>query len=315
MSEFNNRLLIKVAKLYYEDGLTQDIISQRLRVSRPRVSRLLQEARDVGIVQIKIANLPNQYSELERAVERKYNLNEVVVVEISDPTSRSVVAAELGQAAADYFRRVVQDGDVIGLTWGETLATMVDNIQPDKFQNVTVVQMVGGLGDPASECHATDLARRLSLVLNATLNLLPAPGIVNSIEVARLLKAEPFIVQAINTSCKADISFAGIGALSTDAVLMRDERIITWAEVDPLVERGAVGEIGLHFYDINGSPILSEVDERTIGVGLEIFRSIPRMVGVAGGKEKERAIQGALRGGFIKTLITDVDTAKFLQES
>jgi DNA-binding transcriptional regulator LsrR (DeoR family) len=315
MNNQNNRLMVKVARLYYENGCTQEVIANRLRISRPRVSRLLQEARETGLVQIKIASLPGDFAELERLLEAKFDLSEVVVVEVSAPESHSTVAHELGEAAADYFGRVVQDGDVIGLTWGETLASMVDNLVPEKKQNIMVAQMVGGLGDPAQESHATDLARRASLALNATLNLLPAPGIMGSLEAARLLKSERYIAQAMQTACKANIVFAGIGALNQEAVLMRDESIISWKEVTPLLERGAVGEIGLHFYDINGIPIFSEVDERVIGVGLDSFRSLPLVVGIAGGKDKARAILGAVRGRFIKSLITDVHAARFLAEA
>jgi DNA-binding transcriptional regulator LsrR (DeoR family) len=312
MNNQNTRLMIKVARLYYENNLTQDEISKRLRISRPRVSRLMQEARETGVVQIKVASLPGDFAEMERQIEEQFSLTEVIVVDVPDPTSHTSVAHELGAAAADYFRRAVQDGDVIGLTWGETLAGMVDNLLPEKKQNVVVCQLVGGLGDPASETHSIDLARRTSLLLDATLNVLPAPGIVSTLESARLLKEERFIAQALQLARRSDIVFAGIGALSHDAMLMRDESIVTWNEVNPLIARGAVGEIGLRFFDIDGNPVPSEVDERVIGIEMDQFRSLPCVVAVAGGVEKEKAILGAVRGHFIKTLITDVHVAQYL---
>jgi DNA-binding transcriptional regulator LsrR (DeoR family) len=303
--------MIKAARLYYEGGFTQEAISDRLRLSRPRVSRLLTEARERGIVQFTIAQMPGIFSDLERALESRYNLSEAVVIEVSNPQAHMPTARELGAAAAQYFRRTVQDGDVIGLTWGETLAWMADSLPLEK-KNVLLAQMVGGMGDPSGETHATDIARRISHKLGATMSLIPAPGIVDSLEAARLLKSERFIEQAIQTARMADLAFAGLGAISTEATYMRDESIITWEEISPLIERGAVGEIGLHFFDRDGAPVASTVDDRIIGVDLETFKALPRVAVIAGGTEKLLAIQGAVRGGYLKTLITDEGTARFL---
>jgi DNA-binding transcriptional regulator LsrR (DeoR family) len=240
---------------------------------------------------------------------------EALVVDVTEPGSGAAVARELGQAAAAFFRRAVQDGDVIGLTWGATLAGMVDHLQPEKKQRVMVAQMVGGLGEPSSETHATDLARRVSLALDATLNLLPAPGIVNSVEVARLLRADRHIAQSLEAASRSNIAFVGIGAPGAGSVLTRDESIISREEVKRLVAMGAVGDIGLHFFDAAGGPILSDVEDRVIGVGLDVIRSLPRVVGIAGGTGKVAAVLGALRGKFINTLVTDVETARRLLEN
>lgn len=308
------RLMVKAAKLYYENGFKQEAISDRLRISRPRVSRLLTQARETGVVQFTIATMPGIYADLEREIEARFNLDEVMVVEVSDPNSHMIVARELGKAAAEHFRRTVQNGDVIGITWGETLASMVDNLPVEKKQDVIVAQMVGGLGDPAKDIHATDIVRRIAQKLDATMSLIPAPGIVDACEVAKILRAERYIEQAIQTARTANITFAGLGALNAQATYMRDESIITWEQVKPLIARGAVGEIGLHFFDISGKPIQSEIDECIIGVELGAFRSLPRVVGAAGGSEKLQVILGAVRGGYLKTLITDLGCARYLLE-
>jgi DNA-binding transcriptional regulator LsrR (DeoR family) len=312
MNDQNTRLIIKIAKLYYENNLTQEEIAKKLRISRPRISRLLQQSRESGIVQIRVATFPSPHVELESSLEKKFGLDEVIVVDVSNTNSHFVVSQELGEAAAAYFRIAVQDGDVIGLTWGETLSSMIDHLVAEKKQDVMVVQTVGGLGAPASESHATDLVRRLSLLMGANWNLMPAPGIVSSAEAAGFFKNEPYIQQALEIAARADIVFAGIGAPSKESLLMRDESIITWGEINPLIERKAVGEIGLHFYDVNGHPIESDVEKRVIGLDLDCFHNLPNVVGVAGGMEKAQAILGAVRGGYIKTLITDTTVAEFL---
>lgn len=308
-------LLIKISRLYYEDGLTQEAISRNLRLSRPTVSRCLQEALDQGIVKITIVAEPGNYTKIERELETHYKLIEAVVVDTSDPDSREVVSRDLGAAAAKFFSRIVRDGDIVGLTWGLTLSEMVDQLSNGKKSNLTIAQMIGGLGEPDSETHATDLVRRIAIATGANLRLLPAPGIVSTVETARLLRSEPYIAQALEMLHKVDIAFAGIGAPTKHSLLMREEKIIKWQEINRLAAQGAVGEIGLQFYDMKGNLIHSDLDERVIGISLESMRKLSRMVGVAGGSEKFEAILGALRGSFINTLITDTYTARRLIEA
>jgi DNA-binding transcriptional regulator LsrR (DeoR family) len=96
---------------------------------------------------------------------------------------------------------------------------------------------------------------------------------------------------------------------------MRNKEVITLEDLDNLRRQGAVGDISLHFYDINGKEVDSEFHNRVIGVSFEALKKIPRVVGIAGGPEKYRAVLGALQGGVINTLITEKETAqKLLQE-
>jgi DNA-binding transcriptional regulator LsrR (DeoR family) len=307
------RLLLKVAKLYYEDGITQEMISQRLRISRPKVSRLLQQARDEKIVQITIIPpVGKDYTDLEREVERCFDLKEVVVIEVSDYSSRTSVMRDLGPAAADHFRQIVQDGDLIGLTWGGTLAAMVDALIPQKLKNVRVVQMVGGLGEPSAEVHASDLARRVARAFNGAFSLLPAPGIVDSVKSREILQRDTHIHQSLELATQADIVLAAIGSLAPESLLMEEGTMITHSDIDCLREQGAVGDIGLRFFDIHGNPMETEINQRVIGVDLMTLRSLSRVIGIAGGVDKFEAILGAVRGRFINTLITDQITAKQL---
>lgn len=307
--------MIKISRLYYESGLTQDAISRNLRLSRPTVSRLLQEALDQGIVKITIVPETGNFTMIERELETRFNLIEAVVVDTNDPDSREGVSHDLGAAAAKFFSRIVQDSDMVGLTWGLTLSEMVDQLSNEKKSNLTISQMIGGLGEPGSETHATDLVRRLAFATGASLRLLPAPGIVSTVETANLMRSEPYIAQALEMIHKVNIVFAGIGAPTKQSMLMREEKIIKWQEINQLVGMGAVGEIGLQFYDINGNLIHSDLDARVIGIRLESMRKLGRRVGIAGGSEKFAAILGALRGRFINTLITDTYTARGLIEA
>lgn len=80
------------------------------------------------------------------------------------------------EVSVDYFQRTLRDGDIIGISWGTTLNAMVSALPPQETRNVHVVQIIGGLGLPEAEVHATDLCRRMAHALSSKLTLLPAPG-------------------------------------------------------------------------------------------------------------------------------------------
>lgn len=309
-----SKLLIKVAKLYYEDNLTQDTIAHKLRMSRPRVSRLMQEAIDTGIVKITISQEPSGFTDFENQLETKFDLLEAVVVDVTDPDSPEQVARDLGAAAAEYFSRLVQDGDNVGFTWGLTLAAMVENMKPEKKSNVTILQMVGGLGEPGSDSHATGLVSRAAMALNGTVCLMPSPGVVSTIEAANVLRSDRYISKTLQKVKDIDIAFVGIGAPTKGSLLMRDETIISWKEMDQLIKDGTVGDICLHFFDVNGNPVQTDLNNRVIGISLDDIKKINRVVGMAGGTDKFEAVLGAIRGRYINTLITDKETAQRLIE-
>lgn len=146
------RLLTKVSKLYYEENLTQDEIMERLQLSRSKVSRLLQRARERGIVKITVMSPPGLYPDLEAELENRYQLSEALVVEARDPQSQALVSRELGIAAANYLLRTLQDNDVIGISWGTTLSYMVAALQPRPTPGATWFKSLEGLGHPNRKC-------------------------------------------------------------------------------------------------------------------------------------------------------------------
>ena len=135
---------------------------------------------------------------------------------------------------------------------------------------------------------------------------------MKTVELAQLLRSEPYVAQVLELIGQVNLAFVGIGAPNRDLLMMRNERIITWKEIQPILDLGAVGDIGLHFYDVHGNVLHSEFEQRLIGASAEHYRQIDRVVGVAGGKDKFHSILGVVRGRLINTLITDVDTAQGL---
>jgi DNA-binding transcriptional regulator LsrR (DeoR family) len=308
------RLLLKVSKYYYEKKLTQQEISNRLNLSRPKVSRLLKQAEEIGIVKISIIPQPGIHTDLEDALELKYGLREAVVVEVSEPSSQNAVSREVGAAAADYFSQSVNNPCVIGISWGTTLQAMVDAVRSEDYHRSQLVQLIGGLGKPESEAHATYILRRMVEKTGAKLSFLNVPGIVDNTAVKGALMTDSHLRDVLEQFKKIDVAFVGVGTPTPDSVVMRDGTILTQAQLDSLLEMGAVGDICLRFFDAQGNIIHSDIDERVIGITLEQLKKIDRVVGVTGGPVKEAAIRAALLGKFINVLVTDHLSAKKLLE-
>lgn len=306
------RLLAKVAKLYYEQGLRQREIADRLHLSRPKVSRLINQAHDEGIVQIIIIPRPGNYHELEDEVEEKFNLHEVIITEVNPVDTQEIVSEKIGMTAADYLLRTLQDKDVLGVSWGTTISAMVNALQPTVAKKTQIVQLIGGLGPPEAEAHANILCQRMSQILRSKLTLISAPGIVDTQEIRQIFLSDRYVQAAFDLFSSIDVAYVGIGAPTPNSVIMRDGSIITQKELEYLKALGAVGDIALRFFDAEGQLVRSTIDERVIGISLEEIQQIERVVGIAGGPQKPEVIRGALKGGWVNVLVTDQITAEQL---
>ncbi len=303
------RLLVKVSKMYYEEGLSQEDIILRLNLSRSKISRLLQQARDEGIVQITVNTPKHLFSKLETRLEKLFGLYEAIVVETHAGESQENIIRELGIAAAGYLERSVETTTTIGISWGSTLHGMVAALHSNRLPKTKVIQIIGGLGQPEAEVHATDLCHRLARSLGSQLTLLPAPGIVSTEQARDVLLADLFIQRAMSMFDHLDIAFVGIGTPAPESLL---SSILSSTELEALLQNGAVGDIALRFFDIQGQPVQSEIDQRVIGITFAQLKRARRVVGISGGAEKFQSVLGALRGKLINVLITDSVTAEKL---
>ncbi|SHE97662.1 DNA-binding transcriptional regulator LsrR, DeoR family [Thermoanaerobacter uzonensis DSM 18761] len=309
--EENIRLLIKVALLYYNEKLTEQEISARLGISRPKVSRLLKKALEIGIVEIKI-NTNNDLTSMEKEIEKKYKLQEVKIVEYKTEENE-LLKKELGKAAAELLVRIIKNGDIIGVSWGTTIALIPQFIKINKKLNTCLfVPLVAGLGQAPYEIQANNIAIEFAKAFGAKWQLLHAPAIVENLEVKKSILSDSMVKKSLEIAAKADVAIVGIGGpINTSTIL--ESGYFGENEINELNREGAIGDICSRFFDINGNICeRAEINNRIIGISLEQLKQIKRVVGVAGGKNKIQAIKSALKGGYINILVTDTVTAEEL---
>lgn len=307
------RLITRVAQMYYVDGLKQADISQALHISQATISRLLKKAQDENIVKITIDTPRGIHTDLEDGLRARFGLAEAIVAECGEDREDSILAAT-GDAAAHFLETTLDAGEVIGISsWSASLLRMVDSIHPLKRVAASaVVQMLGGMGNPAVQVHATHLTTRLAKLTGAQPVLLPAPGVAGSAAARRALLGDPYVKATVEQFRRITLALVGIGAIEPSKMLANSGNVFTRAELDALTGHGAIGDICLHFFGRYGAPVRTPLDERVIAMGLDEIKQVPRVVGIAGGARKVAAIRGALLGRHINILITDKFTAAAL---
>lgn len=306
--------MAKVARMYHQQGLTQNEIMRRLNIHQSTVSRVLKRAEREGIVRVIVSVPQGTHPELEEGLQRAYGLEDAVVVDCVDDEDQ--IVRDLGAAAAFTVENTLKPGDVVGIScWSAALLAMVDAMRPTQRATGTrVVQILGGIGSPGAPVHATNITRRLAGLLAAEATLLPAPGVVGSPEAKRVLMRDQFVQEALARFKTVNVALVGIGAVEPSKMLAASGNVFSAQELKLLSSRGAVGDICLRFFDAEGRPVVTPLNDRVISMELSELRQVPRVIGVAGGRRKTAAIRGALAGKLINVLITDRAMAERLLE-
>lgn len=310
------RVMARVARMYYENDMRQSDIAKQLGLSQATISRLFKRAREEGIVRISVHVPQGVFSELEEQIIDKFNLRDAIIVDCLQDDEQ-LIQRDIGAAAAYYLESTIKPNEVIGLSsWSSTLLAMVDAMhQMPRKPDVRVVQVLGGIGNPSAEIHATRLTSRFAKLVNGTATFLPAPGVVGSEGALQVLLADHYIQEAMALFDEVSLALVGIGTVAPSNLLADSGNIFSNEELDSLRSKGAVGDIVLRFYDAFGQPVKNSLDNRVVSMTLKQLRQVDRSVGVAGGKRKFKAVLGALRGGLVNVLITDSYTAQRLANS
>lgn len=315
----SDRFLIKAAELYYRDGLSQQEIAQKLHTSRTSISRALIQARNEGYVQIRIQYPEQSNLGLERELEEKYGLTEALVaVPAYDQSSDQEVAFQ----AVDYTLRVLKKNMVLGMTWGRAMYGFVEQLAQDErlrslsFRNVKIVPFLGTPGVTQLDSwdattYSNTLATKVGNLLHCASYNLSAPMYVDGEKEKELIEGIDEISKVLHMAETADIALIGIGSMQKDSSIIK-AGIRTEEEYKELIQKGAVGEIVGRIYDKNGQTVDEDLRRKMIGISLDKIAKIPVRVGISYGKDKIEAIKGAIAGGLVNVLVTDVPTAELL---
>ncbi len=309
---YDIKLMVKVASLYYREGMTQEDISGKLKISKYQVNRILKRAISTGVVQINIIDPTTGISNLEEKLEKKFGLKRAIVAE-NNGLSDVELKSKLGQAAANYLLEIIKDGDILGVSWGTTVNEAINHLPPKINKEVEVVQITGGIHQLSVNMNCHDIARRFAACFGVDPHLLYAPAIVDSEQSRDLFLNESAIKKTTQYFGKISIALVGIGALYPKMIstLIKTGHI-SEEDLRYLKKDGAIGDVFSHFFDISGRICDSSLTGRLIAMPVNLLLKVPYSIGVAGGQLKTDAIYGALKGQLINILVTDSKAADLI---
>ncbi len=302
----DGELLGKVARLYYEYDLTHQEIAQVVHLSRVKVTRLLQQARDQGVVQIRVNSAASPYADVESLLASELGLNEAVVVPYSEDPVK--LRQAIARAAAGYLQRILRDEMVVAISISRTIALIPKYVVDPRPIRATFTAAVGGLSRGSAGMNPHGPIDQLALVFGGVAEHMPAPAIVGSALTAAALLKEPAIRATVDRAASADAILLGLGSV-TGSVQLVEEGVVTRSELAELIRHGAVGDMSARFYDRSGRDIDHELSRRIVGLNLDQIRAIPIRVVAAGGLEKVEALYAAVTSGLISVLVTDTKAA------
>lgn len=304
-------LLVQVARLYYEYNFSQNDIAKKLNLSRPYISKLLNEAKHLGIVKIEINDPVASENRMERQLREYFGLNKVIIV----PRVEEIAPlSQVGEAAARYLNSIIKSGDVIGFSWGETLYECVKALQKrEDLEDIVAVQMCGGVSNIKQNVYVSEITKGFTEMLGSSGYMLPVPAIVDNEELKNVIFRESVVQKVLNHAKKVNIALITMGKCGEQSALAR-AGYLKEKEIENLALKGAVGDICTHVIDKNGNICDWELDMRTVAVPYDQIKRIETRIGVAIGESKVDSILGALRGNIINVFITNEMTVEIIKE-
>lgn len=303
--DYEYSLITKTAWYYYIEDMTQQKISEKLGISRMKVIKLLEKARQDGVIQFQISQDRSRHLKAEQELIRRWNLNDAFVIP-SAPDSSSLNET-VAKAAAMYISARITDNTYINIGYGDTLGRVINHLATMMEAPLSAVSLTGGV--------SYYLPNTFSSKFNAKLYLYPAPLVVSTKELCSALQNEPSVQEISRMVNLASMTVVGIGGIGEDATIIKNG-IFTKNDFLYLSMQGAVGDILSHFIDQDGNPINTDIEDRLLSTSLATLRTLPNVIGVAAGDSKLKAIRASLKGGYLNVLITNEQTAlNLIQET
>lgn len=308
MKEEKIKLLAQVAYMHFVEGKSQSEIGKELGIYRTTISRMVKQARDEGIVEIKINHFDTILYSLERHLKEVYGLKYIKIVANNESDTEEMKDEALTTEAAQFLKSKIEPKNIIGLAWGSTLGKTIAKMDTRKNSQAVFVPIVGGPSHINSHYHVNTLVYELARKFEGTSLFVNATVVQESKELQEGISRSHYFSDLHDYWQRLDVAIVGIGgSLYAKESQWRD--LLGPADYEDLKLREAVGDCCCRFFDGEGKVLKGHLYDRTIGMNLDQLKKVPIGIGIARSKKKARGILAMLKKGFINTLVTDEETA------
>jgi DNA-binding transcriptional regulator LsrR (DeoR family) len=271
-----------------------------------RVMRMLEKARDTGIIQFAIRRDSAKRMDTERNLAAKFSLNDVCIIPDAFGRTQDAVNAGISLAAARYIHDRLEDNRFINIGYGDTMGRVLNSLATMAEEPISCISLTGGVNNY--------LPNTQSNIFNARLYLFPAPLVVSSREMVAAMMEEESMQEIRRMLGPSAFTVVGLGGLDGAPTIFKSG-ILNMNEMLYLRRRGAVGDVLSHFVDAEGKLVETEIEEKLISTPLTTLKSLNNVIGVAAGLDKVSAIRAVLLGEYVNILITDEQTARALLDA
>ena len=304
-------LRLRAAWLYYNQGMTQKDVAEKLGISRSTVIRLLDEAMKRSDVQIWINGGIEDFVSLSIDLEKAYGLDEAVII----PTGSDKVgdiAKGVGLALGQFLSEVVPDNATIGVGWGRTMTASLSSFRPPRRENCKVVSLLGGIV-AVHQTNPLDYTWRLASALGAECYMFLAPLLVDSIETKRALIEKCGLSTLYALAENLDLAIVSCGDIGPHSTSL-SEGFISKQTLDELVAAGCVCDTMFNFIDAEGRSVDHPINNHAMSIDLDTLKKAKHIVLASGGAHRATAIRATIKRIGCNTLITDEAAARALME-
>lgn len=313
-SEERIRHAITAAKLYYYHGLTTERIADELSVSRPKVSRLLSFARERGLVEITIHDREEDLAPLSSEIERRYGVNKVHPVPAPEVLGEVTWLERVAQFTAQYLNQILAPEEVLGCAWGTTLSAISSQLVPKTIPGLRVVQLNGsGNTHTYDNNYAAHILKAFGENFGARVYLFPVPTFFDYAATKEAMWREQSVRNILKLQEEADVLLYSIGSVNSGVPShVYSSEYLSQDDLQLLRTEGVVGDLATVFYRTDGSYEDIEINGRSSGPPLSLYKRVKRAICVVSGRSKVPGLHAALQAGYIGELIVDEPTARTL---
>lgn len=308
--DYSDEQLRLTARLYYVDGMGQEEVARFVRVSQAKVSRMLALARARGIVRISVAEYEPRNRGLEQDLCDRFKLSAAAVIKLAEGVAGPEARRTVGHFGASFVAGLLPPASVVAVAGGRTIRELVQAFPEDRSRHLTVVQAMGSIDYTVGTVDALELGRTLARRTGGFFLTLNTPAYVADKRVRDSFLAHEQIQGLWRRLKQTDVALVGIGTLADSAFVERG--VFSPDDLNSLRAHGAVGEICGRFYDRYGRECATAWRHRVLSIDLEQLRCIPQVIGLVTGADRAGAILAAVRGGLVKSLVTDEAAAEAL---
>ncbi len=302
-------LTASIARRYYLDGRSKVEIADEFGLSRFKVARLLDAARESGLVRIEIRHHGEIDVDLSARLRDRFGLQHAIVVDTPDDDLASL-RDHLGRAAARLLAEVITPQDVLGLAWARAVSAMARALPP--LPGTPVVQLTGAMSLPGDPDTSVDVVREVASASGGAAYVFYAPFTVPDAATARALRRQPEVARAFARLPAVTRAVAGVGQWGPGLSVLHDA--LPDADRAALQRLGVCADVSGVFLSAEGEPVATELSERMIGISADQMRAIPEVLVIPYGTAKALAVRASLRSGLVDGIVTHTTLASAVLE-